>query len=137
MHIPQKFPQYIGERALFIITGSEEAKLYIAADGEINSVDAFRVRPAAYDASEKSVYPLNDSDKQVHLNDFLTTLTAEIQAHIGDEPIDHVYLFTPAHLHNDVHGALPPNLVTVLRKTIEGNVLDASAIELLEKLHTL
>lgn len=135
MRIPQQFPQYVGERALFVVTGSEDAKLFLATDGEITKVDAFRVRPPTFDATEKSLYPLKTTGKQVHLKAFITTLSVNIKKAVGKAKLDHAYLFIPAQLKNEIPSALPSTVTNVLRKTITGNYLDKSTNELLGILH--
>lgn len=134
MRIPQKFPQYIGERALFIVTGSEEAKLYLASDGEVAKVAAFRVKPPTFDATEKSPYPLAQG-KQLHQKAFVVELVVQIKKAIGTKKLHHAYLFTPSPMKNLVANALPSAVKNVLRKTILGNDLDKTTVEMFGVLH--
>lgn len=135
MNIPKAFPQYVGERALFIVTGSEDAKLFLATDGTIENVAAFRVKPPKFDAKEKSLYPLKTHGKQMHQKEFVSTLAENIRSAAGRSRIHHAYLFTPSELKNVVRKALPPGVTQALRKTITGNYLDKSVVELLGMLH--
>lgn len=134
MRIPQKFPQYVGERALFIVTGSEDAKLYLAGDGEIAKVAAFRVKPPVFDTKEKSLYPLAQG-KQTHQKEFVATLVTQVKKTVGTKKLHHAYLFTPSPTKNIVTEALPSPIKNVLRKTVLGNYLDKTTVELFGILH--
>ncbi|EKD23803.1 MAG: hypothetical protein ACD_81C00180G0005 [uncultured bacterium] len=43
MKIAQQFPQFKKERALLIVTGTQEAEFYLAGDGVIEKIEMFRV----------------------------------------------------------------------------------------------
>jgi hypothetical protein len=43
MKIPQQFPQFKKERALLIVTGTQEAEFYHAGDGSLEKVEMFRI----------------------------------------------------------------------------------------------
>ena len=43
MKIAQQFPQFKKERALLILTGTQEAEFYLAGDGLIEKIESFRI----------------------------------------------------------------------------------------------
>lgn len=43
MKIAQQFPQFKKERALLILTGTQDAEFYLAGDGAIERIESFRI----------------------------------------------------------------------------------------------
>lgn len=52
MKIAQQFPQFKKERALIVVTGTQEAEFYIAADGVIEKIETFRIPRIKYSDKE-------------------------------------------------------------------------------------
>jgi len=52
MKIAQQFPQFKKERALLILTGTQEAEFYLAGDGLMEKVEMFRIPRIRYSGNE-------------------------------------------------------------------------------------
>ena len=52
MKIAQQFPQFKKERALVILTGTQEAEFYLAGDGVIEKIETFRIPRIRYSDKE-------------------------------------------------------------------------------------
>jgi hypothetical protein len=52
MKIAQQFPQFKKERALLILTGTQEAEFYLAGDGSMEKVEMFRIPRIRYSGNE-------------------------------------------------------------------------------------
>lgn len=52
MKIAQQFPQFKKERALMILTGTQEAEFYLAGDGSMEKVEMFRIPRIKYSDKE-------------------------------------------------------------------------------------
>lgn len=52
MNIAQQFPQFKKERALLILTGTQEAEFYLAGDGVMEKIEMFRIPRIRYSGNE-------------------------------------------------------------------------------------
>ena len=52
MKIAQQFPQFKKERALLVVTGTQEAEFYLAGDGVIEKIESFRIPRIHYSDKE-------------------------------------------------------------------------------------
>lgn len=52
MKIAQQFPQFKKERALLIVTGTQEAEFYLAGDGVVEKIETFRIPRIRYSDRE-------------------------------------------------------------------------------------
>ena len=52
MKIAQQLPQFKKERALLILTGTQEAEFYVAGDGNTERIEAFRIPHIRYSDKE-------------------------------------------------------------------------------------
>lgn len=52
MKIAQQFPQFKKERALVILTGTQEAEFYLAGDGSMEKIETFRIPRIRYSGNE-------------------------------------------------------------------------------------
>lgn len=52
MKIAQQFPQFKKERALVILTGTQEAEFYLAGDGSMDKIEMFRIPRIKYSDKE-------------------------------------------------------------------------------------
>ncbi len=52
MKIAQQFPQFKKERALLILTGTQEAEFYLAGDGSMEKIETFRIPRIRYSGNE-------------------------------------------------------------------------------------
>ncbi len=143
MKISNKLPQFNEEKALFIVTGKQEAKFYIVHKGEINEIDSFEIEKPKYSDKEGwfkrrvrsfvmgSGAPL-EPPKQKIIKDFLKKLKEKYKETSSHNNFEALYLFTPHYLLPSVKESLPGG--TKIKLTIDGEYYFQHPFKLLEKI---
>jgi hypothetical protein len=146
MKIPEKFYQFKGEKALIVISGTEEAKIFKASNGDIEFLQNIKAREVSYSDREgffesrrqgmtfRSGSTMKDVD-QKEKKDFLETLAEEFRKLNGE--YDYIVLTAPEHALPEIIDSLgiPSDKVQdVVRIAKKGTYLKYSAEELLELL---
>ena len=144
MKITKTLPQFAKETALLIVTGTEEADFYLARDGSLDKVAAFKVAKSHYSDREdfgrqgSVVFESGDKfsqRKKMFRRDFLQGVKDNLK-HIasGHADISVVYLLTPAEVKKDLTAALPTKFKSKVKKVISGNFHKEHPFVWLEKI---
>jgi hypothetical protein len=141
MKISKELPQFEGEKALVLVTGMEDAKIFVAENGKIEEVDSFKVEKPIYSDREGhfetrkggkvigsgSVYEQKDEETVKH---FTKELEAKL-ARFKNESITKVFLFSPGYVVSMIRRALPLSLIAKTEGVIKGNYLNSHPFDLL------
>lgn len=144
MHIPNDLQQFHGVRALFIVCGTQEAKLYDAYDGAIEELDAFRIPKPGFTDNEgrfgqhgRDGGLVSGGVEEIEQPQRRKEFTKELATHVATATAAHaytlVYLFVPEHVHNEVRDALPHALIPALSQEVHGNYCESHPHELIRK----
>ncbi len=145
MKISQKLPQFDREKALFVVTGKQEAKFYLVSKGKIKEIDSFKVEKPVYSDREGwfkrrargfvmgSGAPL-EPKKQKVIKDFLKKLKKNLKKTLSRNKVDAIYLFSPRYLSARVRKTLPSSARKKIRLTIDGEYYFEHPFKLLEKI---
>ncbi|MDO8463427.1 MAG: host attachment protein [bacterium] len=142
MRIPNDLQQFHGAPALFIVCGTQEAKLYDARDGTIVELDAFRIakpsftdREGRFEQHGRGGEGASGGAMEIDQPERRKTFTKELVQHVAqalaDRPYDLAYLLVPEHIHNEVRDTLPAALRPKISKEIHGNYCEAHPHELI------
>ena len=144
MKITKTLPQFAKETALLIVTGTEEADFYLAREGVLDKVAAFKVEKFHYsdreDFGRKGSVVFESGDKfsqrkKMIRRDFLQGVKDNLKHIAGDNAgISTVYVLTPAEVKKDLAAALPPKLAAKVKKVISGNFHKEHPFVWLEKI---
>jgi len=146
MEIPSQFYQFTDEKALVIVSGTEEAKLFGAHDGEMDHLETIKTRKISYSDREGffasrgqgktfgagSVMEDVDEKERKEFRDLLGEKYAEMA-----DGYDYVALLAPEHALPEIIGSLgiPKDKIEDKVKIIKkGIFLDYSPEKLLELL---
>lgn len=140
MQIKSQLPQYEGQSILMVATGTHAGVIYLAGDGEVRKLKAFRVAKPKY--SDKEGFSKNrrtgvtgsvrELDRRDLERDFLKEAVREIRAAAGSKKITDVILFAPPELKADLSAALPSRLKSKLVAVISGNYHEHHPFELIQ-----
>lgn len=145
MKITAKLPQFSDLRALFIVTGRQEAVLYIAHKGQITKKSTIIVEGAKYTdregfslrsghgrvLSSGSAYePLQAQKKR----DFLKVFKTEMAKFLKANPCDVIYVFSPNYAISEVKKTLPATAQKMVKFTRQGDYFKEHPFALIEML---
>jgi len=146
MRISKNLPQFHNQKALIIVSGVQEAEFYIASEGIITKLKAFRIPRRRY--SDKEGFSISRSrrgtfgssgsvrehPKQALLQDFIHRFKKEINEIDRKSNITSTFLLSSAHMINIVQKAFPPSLKKKLLIVARGNYCGRHPFELLKKI---
>lgn len=132
MNIGTSLPQFIEQRALFIVTGIAEAHFYVAADSTIEELAEFHISRPRYSDHEGffatrtkgktirsgSVY--NNIKDKMH-REFFQTLGAKLKIAVAQVQPTKVYVFAPQYAIAHVKNAIPSIARKHIIKEFPGN----------------
>jgi hypothetical protein len=147
MKISKELPQFDGEKALVLVTGMENAKIFVAENGTIEEVESFRVEKPHYSDREGhfetrkggkvigsgSVYEEKDETTVMH---FAQELESKL-VRFRNESITKLFLFTPGYIVASIRRAIPLSLIAKTEGVIKGNFLDYHPFDLLKKIEKM
>ncbi len=145
MKISRELPQFDTERAIFVVTGKQEAKFYLVNKGKIKEIDSFKIEKPRYSDREGwfkrrvrgfvmgSGAPL-EPKKQKIIKDFLKKLEKNLKGTLSKNEVDSIYIFSPHYLLSRVKKTLPSSAKKKLEMTIDGEYYFQHPFELLEKI---
>ncbi len=143
MKIPNALLQFATHRSLFVVTGTQEADFYVAYQGEIQKVKTFVLEKPTYSDREYvgrrsggAAYEsgsIAQAIKRSMQRDFITHLSDALKE-LQRESFEHVYVFCPATVHNDVEGAIPATLRKKVVRVWKGNYHKQTPIDLIKKI---
>lgn len=147
MKISRELPQFEGEKAMVLVTGLQDAKIYVAADGEIEEVESFKTEKIRYSDREGhfetrkggkvlgsgSVYENKDEE---NVRNFTKELEAKL-VRFRNESITKVFLFSPGYVISAIRRALPLSLIAKTEGVVKGNHLDAHPFDILRMINEM
>jgi hypothetical protein len=144
MKISKDLPQFKEEKALLIVSGEKEGKLFIVNNGEIKEVDSIKMVPQY---SEREGYferkgkgkffgsgSVYEEKKKETRRVFIKKIGKSLEKAFQKEKPNEAYLFSSKHMMKNVKGSLPASVSKVLKETFKGNYNDQHPFKLLEKI---
>src|SRR3989344_1938536 len=125
MKITQNLPQFDNDVVLIVVTGKQEAKFYLAQDGEIERIADFELETPHYSDREGAVVrggsgrrgqgrfatglAATHQKEKMH-NDFLKTCKEHLAKILPTIKATKLYLFSPSYVGKDVMELFPANV---------------------------
>lgn len=146
MKISYSLPQFLRRRALLVVTGKQTAKIFVAAQHEINELDEFKIpKPHYSDLEGFSTHgprwdqaSVSGSEHEIKrqeiTNPFLRELRKHVKSALKKTKVTDIYLFVPQYLSRALPKKLTPEARKLLRLEILGNFTHMSPSQLLHKL---
>ena len=144
MRISQQLPKFT-EKTMFIVTGKQDARFYIAHGDVIERVASFRIRQPNYSDREgfRQFTPagirgmisgsvLNPVDRAIRL-EFRHTIAATAAALFRLNQIKRVILFAPRQFISDTKLSLPKNVQAIITHIIAANLYESHPFELIKR----
>ena len=139
MKIPAKFPQFEDENVLIVITGAQDADIYLASNGIFEKIKSIKVPRRKYSDEEgfsKQKSGVSGSareyPKEAVRQEFLNQLENELKK--IPQKITSVFLFSPDYFLKTVESSFPYPLKDKIKITIAGNYIHYRPLEILEKI---
>ncbi len=138
MKIPQQLPQFKKERALLIITGTQEAEFYLAGDGAIEGVEAFRIPKIKYSDREGLavrtgktgvVGGSSNSTKEQYKQQFDAKFKISAKGVIARIIPTHLYVVSP--IASEIEQLLPTGAKKMIKLRLKKNLCERSPEEIL------
>jgi hypothetical protein len=145
MQIEKKLPQFTDQKSLIVVTGRQEAIMYIALNGEIEEKEKLEVKNPGYSDREGffmssggtvgtykagSVYKENITQNLTQ--QFLAQLQEKLKILAKKEKTKKIYLFCPDYMRKEIINKLPKSLKRDLYTVRSGNYINAHPFALLE-----
>lgn len=141
MKIPSKFPQFKDENVLIVVTGAQDADIYLASNGVFKKIKSILVPRRKYSDEESfSVQKSGVSGsareypKEAVRQEFLNQLGGELKMISKKEKITSVCLFSPDYFLKTVKSSFPYPLRDKISIEIAGNYIHYQPTEILEKI---
>ena len=145
MQIPKEYSQFKDKKALFVVTGVNEAVFYIAADGVMNEVQRikiekphysdreghFKIRRGGQTISSGAAY---EENKEKLWQDFRKEFQKALGSILDLSLPNTIYLYTPAYMAVRMREEFSPKQQAVIRRVFRGNFFDAHPTKILAKL---
>ena len=139
MKIPAKFQQFEDENVLIVITGAQDADIYLASNGIFEKIKSIKVPRRKYSDEEgfsKQKSGVSGSareyPKEAVRQEFLNQLENELKK--IPQKITSVFLFSPDYFLKTVESSFPYPLKDKIKITIAGNYIHYRPLEILEKI---
>jgi hypothetical protein len=143
MKIPSSLSQFKNKTGLILITGTEEANFLVARDGVISSIFHFKLEKTKFSDREDSAQRGSivfenggkiEQLKKVGRQNFVKSFRDETKRLLTEQKVDHVYLFAPDSIKNELEEVLPNALKKKLAQTYIGNFCKESPLSILKKI---
>ncbi len=143
MQISDKLPQFIDDSALLLVTGSQEADIYLAKNAEILAIGSVVLEKSHYSDREDfgrrgSIVFESDAKsekiKTAKRTDFLKLFKDYVKDLSVEQKVKKVYLYAPAENLADLKKSLPVALQKKLKGVFEGNFHKEKPFDLLKKI---
>ncbi|OGZ27695.1 MAG: hypothetical protein A2365_03560 [Candidatus Nealsonbacteria bacterium RIFOXYB1_FULL_40_15] len=145
MKISRDLTQFKNFKALFIVTGRQEADIYVAENGKIDKIEEIEIPNSKY--SDKEGFfktrtggrvirsgSVLEFPKEKIMKDFLRELKTAMKDIRQRHKFDSVYLFSPEFFHNQVFEALPKDFQKKTKETVFGDYCHSHPFEILKKI---
>ena len=139
MKIPSKFTQFENENVLIVVTGAQDADIYLASNGVFEKIKSIMIPRKKY--SDQEGFSVQKSGvsgsareypKEAVRQEFLNELENELKA--ISQNITSVCLFSPDYFLKTVESSFPYPLKDKIKITIAGNYIHYRPLEILEKI---
>lgn len=147
MRIEKKLPQFQDQKALLIVSGRQEAILYLAKNGKIRKKEKIEAEDPGYTDKEgffKSSSRTTGTMKAgsvykeritYHVTrEYLNQLEEKIKSIFYKEKVKSVYLFCPDYMKKEVLKKIPKKLRNLIHVTKIGNYINSHPFGLLESI---
>lgn len=145
MLIEKHLPQFDKEKALLVVAGKKEAKLFVAKKGVLEELDLFILPKPKYTDREGfyksdaekgmsgsgSVY---EPKKNYEIKVFLHRLRDEMKFARNEWKFTSIYLFSPGYLAKEIFAVLPSEFCDMVKFKLTGNFVKSHPFELLQKI---
>jgi hypothetical protein len=136
--------QFPDERALLVVTGKQNGRLYFARKGSVKEIDEAFIPTQRY-SDDEGFFGLNGGgasavgsgkeSKDVETkHKFMRVITAKIKKAIKENDIDSIYLFSPNYEITELKETLPKAAQQMIRLSFMGNFVKFAPDMLLEKI---
>lgn len=141
MKIPAEFPQFEDENVLIVVTGAQDADIYLASNSVFEKIKSIRIPRRKY--SDEEGFSVQKSGvsgsareypKEAVRQEFLNELENELKVISKKEKITSVYLFSPDYFLKTVKSSFPYPLRDKINIEIAGNYIHYQPLEILEKI---
>jgi len=148
MQIPNTFKIKNSEHILLLITGKQEASFHKVFNGEMTTLNSFKVDKPHYSDNEGHFKTRADGrvirsgsprelDDDLVIADFLKKLEKYIKTDIDTDDYSQIYLTVPGHLKNIIVDSLPPKITDKIHHEILGNFFNEEPLGVLERFSDL
>ncbi|HLC70037.1 MAG TPA: hypothetical protein VJH75_03250 [Patescibacteria group bacterium] len=148
MQIKNGLPKFRNETALIIVSGTNDARLFEAKNGEINETGYikaekpdysdreghFKVRSASKAMRSGAVY---EDKEHIVKKDYFKTLRPILKRYTNENEPTYLYLFCPQPIKEEIRNVFPPALQSKLTLVETGNYNHRHPFDLLEKIQVL
>lgn len=141
MKIAQQFPQFKKERALLIVTGTQEAEFYLAGDGSVEKIETFRIPRIRYSDKEGLAVRTgktgvtgggSHSTKEQYRQAFAAKFKASAKDVIARTTPTHIMIVSP--IIADIEQLLPTTAKKLVRVRLRKNLCERHAEEILGRI---
>jgi len=141
--IGDDLPEFFNERVLLVATGNQDAKFYLAHDGQLKAVDSFLIAKPRY-SDREGHFKTRGAGKTIRSGAVYENRKQEVRSAFTHEfakrykqiekkhALDKVYLFTPAHIRTHIRTSLPKAQRTKITMVIAGNHYKTHPLRLLK-----
>ena len=141
--LPKRLPQFEDKKALLIVTGSQNGKIYCATNSKIEELASIHIPGARfYDTGGFLERPAKNKKMEttlIHLKSqllrvpFLRELEKQLIPLLRIHAFASIYIFSPDGLAKHIAELIPRQLKNSIRMVVSGNYVRFSPLLLLEK----
>lgn len=133
MIIPKRLPQFEGKKALLIVTGSQNGKIYSATNSKIEELATIRIPGVRYFDNTKLESTFASLKSQLLRVPFLREIEKMLIPLLRTGAYTSIFIFSPDGLAKHIVEIIPRQLKDSIRMVVSGNYVRFSPILLLEK----
>ncbi len=148
MMIKKGLPKFQKETSLIVVSGTNDARLLIAKDGEINEVEYIKANKPDYSDKEghfkvrtsgKTIRSGAVYEDKVHIvkQEYYKLLQPKLKSYTGKHDFNNIYLFCPQPINEEITKNFPSNVRNKITLVETGNFKRLHPLKLLEKIHKL
>lgn len=145
MRINRHLYQFPDQTTLLFVAGNQEAKIYMAGDGQIQMRAAFQTDRPRYTDNEgfyrkdgrgqtARTGAVREIKRQTVTATFLHALKGHLKSAVKNQKIKDAYVFAPKPLQNEIRRAFPAGLQKKIRGVFNGDFCKSHPFELIAKI---
>lgn len=147
MYIEEKLPQFPNQKSLILVSGRQEAILYLANNGQIWEKERIKVEDPGYSDKEGffkssnrtggvmkagSIY--KEKITQQLTREYLNQVEENVKNILSKEELQSIYLFCPDYMKKEVLKKIPKSSRGLIFLTKQGNYIDSHPFDLLKSI---